>query len=394
MLNMTRTIVPVTFNSSVLLGVTAFLAAAAYWPGISGAATAPRWAVIAVLVPGLAFFRVSARFAAAHLAGLAFVAWCAASLAWTETPLDSTGAMWRLVLLGGLFYLGSTIEDLRPVLIGFALGVMVSSCFAVAQFAGYRLLPEVETPSGLFVNRNFLAEAAALCLVGCVASRLWWCIPALLPAIVLTGARGAILGLLAGILLWGWQHSRKAVLVACVLTILPVAAVTAYRGEGLRLNSIEGRFQLWADTIEGLTWTGHGYGSFYGTYPALAQRTDTLATRPDHTHNDSLEILYETGPLGLSLFAVLIATLLPGPLNAGRLVVIAFLVIGAFGFPLAMPSSAFLGVLCAGHVAGARRRLRDEAWYRGIVARAWPGFGVFDPGTFDRDQRSRGHVSL
>lgn len=344
--------------------------------------------LIAVIPAAMLFFSGQIKFTTAHLAGLLFGAWCLATLSWTDTPLDSQGAAAKLILLGTVFCLGSILKDLRPVMTGFALGLMISSVIVLAQVSGYRFLPEVESPSGLFVNRNFLAEAAALCIVGCVAYRLWWCIAGLLPSIILTGARGAVLGLTCALVLWGWQRARRATIVSLVVLLAAVAIVTAYRGEGLRTQSIEGRFALWSDAYEGLTLAGRGIGSFYGTYPAFAQRTDAMASRPDHMHNDALEILYETGPVGLSLAILFVATLLPGPLNAGRLVLIAFLVIGCFGFPLGMPGSAFLGVLCAGHVAGARCRLRDEAWFGRIFARQRTYGGLVGAGGAYGDQRS------
>ena len=35
-------------------------------------------------------------------------------------------------------------------------------------------LPTINIPSGLFINKNFMAEAAALVLIWLIAERVWW----------------------------------------------------------------------------------------------------------------------------------------------------------------------------------------------------------------------------
>ena len=267
-------------------GLLGFLVATAYWPNIAGAGYAPRWVVIAVAVPAALILAGPIRVTAAHWAGTLFVGWCLLTLAWSPTSFDSIAAAMWLLMLASIFCLGSTLEDTRPIIIGFALGMTVSSAIAIVQFSGWRFLRDAETPSGLFVNRNFLAEAAALALASVIGHRLWWLVPGLLPSIMLTQARGATAALAGVIALFLWRISRIATIAGTVALFIALA-VASYYGSGLKLCTIKQRLAIWADTAQGITWTGYGLGSYYGIQPTYITRLDAMVIRPDHAHHFS-----------------------------------------------------------------------------------------------------------
>ena len=162
-----------------------FALAVAFVPGWYGAATTPRWALIAVAVPLILLFtRPQRHITAAHAFGLAVIGWAAVSLTWTANVYDGFDQLLQYLFLAGVFVLGARTADLKPVMTGFTWGIAVSSAIALVQWLGHWgwiVWPHGYAPSGLFINENYLAEPAALCLVAVVAYRQWYLIPLLLP---------------------------------------------------------------------------------------------------------------------------------------------------------------------------------------------------------------------
>ena len=169
---------------NIASGFLAFLVMTAYWPGFSGAATVPRFTAMAC-ASILVLIGPRIALTTAHVAGLLFLAWCAASIGWSDLPDDAIGALFRLLLLTAAFALGSQLGSLRPVMIGAVAGLAISSALAIAQWYGWRGLPQGVMPAGLFYNKNYMAEVAALVLIWALAERMWLAVPALLPAVVL-----------------------------------------------------------------------------------------------------------------------------------------------------------------------------------------------------------------
>jgi hypothetical protein len=326
----------------------AFALAVAFVPWFTNAATAPRWALLSVGVPLLVSifppYRVVEKIDMATALGLAFLAYAAASLAWTPDPYQGTWLLWQWLLLAGAFTLGSRLSCLRPVVVGAGLGLAISGAIAVAQALGWQSIPQNNAPAGLFVNRNYLAEAAVLALVGAVGFRLWWLAAALVPAIVLPTARGAAVALAGVGAAWLWTRSRlaAALLIAGMAAALPLT-YSAHNA------SIGQRVDLWKSTVAGLTWTGSGVGSFYARFPSHAPDWPLLEHRPAHAHSDPLELVYEFG-IGAVPIGALLVLLMWGPLTPARAMLLAFLIEGAFGFPLRWPVTAFLAALAAGHL--------------------------------------------
>lgn len=343
-----------------------FAVMTAYWPGISGATTTPRWTVIAIAVPLLLFCGDRIKVTAAHALGLLFVAWCTLSLTWSASPLDGIDALWQLLLLAGMFALGSDVADFRPVIVGAASGIGISSAVMVAQWLGWIDLPSYHLPGGMFYNANYAAEAAALVAVACAAHRMWWGASMAAPSLILAGSRGALLAVFAAAAAWLWGRSRWAAIGLLAIMIGASALLASPAGQ----QSIERRLAIWSDTARDLSIAGHGIGSFRTAFPAHAVKTDLTHERPARAHNEPLDVAFETGLIGLALALTFCATLV-GPLNPERLVLIALAVECCFAFPLHMPATAFLGMLVAGHAAGRRRCLRSAIVGGRDRLRAW-----------------------
>lgn len=343
-----------TFALSLLVTLT-------YIPGIAGAATTPRWAIISIGVPAL-LMACRFRMTPAHtlLACYVFYAW----LHQGASP-DSIQAVCIYALFFACFCLGSALPNLSAVFVGAALGMLPSAVIAVLQSADIHWLPYAVAPSGLFINRNMLAEALALTIVGMQATQWRWPLPFLGLGFAVSFSRGALLSVLgAGVLLAFGRSKRLGVATILIGAVLGGTVGTLTYST----TSIPHRLAIWADTVDGLTWMGHGSGSFRTMYPFYATRNETLTERPDHAHNDYLEIAFEGGVIGFALFAAFIVAAWGGSL-AARAVSLAFLIQAFFGFPFHMPATLFLGALCMGHMSRGRRGVFDYLGRWGVASR-------------------------
>ena len=341
----------------------------AFLPNITSAGTLPRWAVLAVALVGLLFCR-SLRITWAHIAGALFVGWAMTSLAWSPAWYDGIGALLPLLILAGIFALGSTLQDMRPFYLGAAAGIGVSSALVLADLAGFHPIPG-QWGGGLFVNPLFMAEAAALVGVAIAGDAILrrgpiWPLLALLPAIgvpLMSTARGPALAIGAAgmVLIWRRWPRLWPILVVLMLD----AAVLAILA---RPSSVTERFDLWSDTISGLTWLGHSYGSFFGVFPEYAAHYTPV--RFNHAHSLLLETAFELGPIGLVLLGWLV-WLLRGPINTERLVMVAFLVESLFAFPDRLPATAGFIAFVAGRIARGLPYWRDalDPWRIGVCPR-------------------------
>jgi O-antigen ligase len=334
-----------------------FALTALFVPDWSGAATTPRWALAAVVLP-LLMRRNGAPFTAAHMFGLLFVAYAAASVLWAPHKWEALDALLKLIVLAEAFVLGSQMNDVRPVVSGAALGLGVSSAVIVL---GIQVPQTSDYPAGLFVNSNALGEIAALVLVGALVHRIWWAVPLIAPALIASHCRGAFLALAGAAIIWVWSRSRS---VAVALVIIGLAAA-AWMGSS---ESAQQRIDMWAVIVPQLTVMGKGIGSFYTLFP-LFSSFDTLLQRPEHLHNDWLEFAFELGVVG--------AVLCSAFLWSARSIVLAVLVVEAiFGFPLHLAATAVLGGIMSGHAVRDRRSLRDSlAQWRGAVF-PWQGLRI------------------
>ena len=353
-----------------------FLLTALYVPGISGAATTPRWALLAIALPLLLWNKPN-KLTIIHLLGLMFVAWSALSLLWTSNQLDGIGELIKVMILAQVFAYGSVLDDIIPIFLGMASGLLLSSAIAVAEIAWPGIvLTTTVAPSGLFINSGSLAEIAALVLIGLVydrrngvpsdAGRMSWCHLrydllglGLLPCIVLPQSRGAWFALVAAGIAWVWSKSK---LSALALLTLGSALIVYSLHIGFHVESAVQRLGMWSDAINGMDWRGHGIGSFWTDYAPLSNTLDIFIQRPEHLHNDWLEIVFEGGTIGIVLVAAMgiAACLGRGRRSCLGVVVLAgFTAEAAVGFPLHNPCTAFVAALCLGHLARDRDSIRD-----------------------------------
>lgn len=327
-----------------------------HWPGVSGAANTPRWALLAVLlalilfvVPGLR------RWTTAGLFGAALVAWALLSLSWSVAPLDGIDKALKIVLvLGPAFALGAMLDDIEPLFVGAGIGIAINGGIAAAQLFGFSGIAQAFAPAGLFVNCNFLAEAAALTAIYLALVGRYTLAALCLPALLLPVSRAAMLSVIAVAVVMLWRKSPIAVVGLAAACIVAAGLTVA---TGYRTFSVHERMAIWSDTTRQVTVIGHGLGSFREQFPKAATATDIGKQRPAHAHNEALNLGFELGLIGLILAALFVLSLF-GPLTPARLVLIAFAVEASFAFPLHLPTTAFLALILAGHVAGGRGHVR------------------------------------
>lgn len=341
-----------------------FLLMTAYWPGTMGAATSPRWFVLAAALLVLPFCgRGTAT--AAHVVGLAFMAFAQASLSWSAAPLDGLDAMLKLCILAGTFILGTRIADLGPFWTGAAWGLAVSSLLVVLDRLDLIELRATHPghPVGLFVNGLFLAEAAAVVAAALISDDRWRLALLLAPALILVHLpRGPLLALAVGGLVLAVQRGRKGAKrgenLVFVLIAAPVVLAAALLAAWWRPDTVMARLSLWGDALGSFTWNGWGYGSYRAVIAVLAPAATHVEIGP---HNEFLGLLFELGLPGLFLGVAFCAILICRSRPSVPLVV--FLAEACFGFALHLPATAGMFLLMAGCAA------RDLGPWRWLPAR-------------------------
>lgn len=324
------------------LGILSFLVATAYLPGLSGGAVTPKWVVIAI---GPWLLIGAPRFNRAVIPFIVFLCWSLCTMIWSPQLGDAIGALIVLWCGFGVFCLGASSKDLTPAYVGFALGIIIASYF------------------GWFgINQDIKGEAAAAVIIALIYSGIWLPVPFLGMMIWQSHSRGAILGLLLVVLALTWQRSWKSGLGLTIVGFVGGLILLRYSN----VSGVLERVQIWTDTIAGINWFGHGLGSFWEQFPLAGGQTDVLfLTRPDHAHNDLLEITFEQGIIG-GLLAVLIGIVLflKSVDTIEQCVIIAILGMGLTGFPLHVPTTFYLGMLAMGRICG-----RDNIFYPDFIRR-------------------------
>lgn len=345
-----------------------FALMAAYWPNIGGAATTPRWDVAALLAIPL-FLAPRIQWRPAHVLGALLLGLLAISLLWSEGRQDGIDAAFKLSLAAIAFAVGGILSDLKPLTIGAALGILPSSIAAIAQAYGWHGLPMDIHPGGLFYNSDRLAAAAAVVAIAALALRQWIIIPATIPAVILPESRAALIALAVGgtFALWrfcsAWSRIAVGIIAAATaFLILVIRGIDA---------GITQRIDLWQDTLSALTWSGHGLGSFWSSFPAHAYHFDfaQTATRPDHPHSEWLWVAYEGGALGFVLAVAFAVSCWFGGRGPLRAVLCFLFALSIVAMPFHDPATLIFGALVAGHLVSRRGDVRNVVNICGIPLR-------------------------
>jgi O-antigen ligase len=276
----------------------------------------------------------------------------------------------------GLFLLAAnltTVTVTRLTLIPLLAAVWHTLLLAATTGAAIGVLPDFrQTIAVLTVNPNILAGYLVLCLP---LSCIWWhnkdgrfptagvlLTVMVLTGIVLTQSRAALLvTLLLGGVAWvrvKQRGVRLAVLIALTLGLFALVVSPKF----VHAQSFYERL-VWAETafaqfrLHPLTGIGWGnYGTLFIAYrPELIQNTL-------YAHNLILQLLAETGIIGMAAFSLLVYSFFRAPrehVNPLRpallLAIAAFLLINTVDYTFYIPAPQLLFWFCAGALFAADR---------------------------------------
>jgi O-antigen ligase len=373
------------------VNVFGFLLTALYVPVISGSAVTGRWSVLAIGLPLLLLLLLRPlRITALHIVALILFAWCALTLCWMPNAFDVMLETIQFAFLLQAFFLGAALaeEDISRIFTGMACGLCLSSVMLFVQLGYPDVVQHTTTNSGLYVNSGALGEIAAVVLIALLLMRgrhgqvvvTALLAIGILPCVLMPQSRGAFLGLAAVFIAAVWSRSRLA---AFVLFLVGFAGLIVSLRLGFHVGSVRDRISMWTDAIGGLTWLGHGIGSLWTDYAFVNRTYNIIIERPEHLHNDFLEIAFEGGLPGIFVCIAFGTCLFAGARRheLARLVLIGIAAECFVGFPLHMASTGFVAALCAGHLAREWADLRDVFGDRRppLLRKHRPKHWVYDP---------------
>ena len=340
-----------------------------YIPQYTGMTVLTGWPILSAFLPF--FFLRRVELTHAHWLGLVFLAYATLSLLWAEVKPQGVWDLWLLYCLAGCFMLGASGRDLRPLYKGLALGIGVSTILCIPQFFGWQGIYVLNSarPAGLFVNPDMLAESAVLVSVALLSVGVFWPLVLTIPPILFIESRTAWVAVAAVAIVYFWDIYRSK-FVTMVMVLGLIAALAGIYAVKRADGDVGLRIAMWQDTISGLTFFGHGPGSFHSLYPEFASRTDTMALRPESAHNDFLELIFEFGLGTLPLFALFFW----GGLGTSpsRYPLAAFSVIAFFSFPIRIPTEGIIGMVALGACCSDRVLSSWHGYpWRSVIA-SWP----------------------
>lgn len=346
-----------------MLPVLGFLVSSLFVVGWTGAATAPRWGVLFVLVPIIFLSSKRVALNRGHLAILTLLAFAWASLNWSAAFYDSLLALLQLTWIVLLVWIGSAQENLEQTYVWTSAGVGISSLLTIVQTISPETLafiPEVSAPAGLFINKNVLAEAAALCLVAMLWHKRWILALLLVPAVTLTFCRAVWLALGLAFVVRLASFSRILGIGAAIGLIVGTWWIVGWFPNAERLA-------FWESTSGVLNFWGYGFGSFYYWQPALPVSYDFGYYRSEHAHNEYLELAFELGLVGVGLVAYITSTLWKRKNSCEGYLLLVMAVESVFGFPWRMQVTAFLGAIVVGYMLRNRDDLCGSMGWKRIL---------------------------
>lgn len=341
--------------------VLGFLLINAYIPGILGASLQTGWLFLLITLP-LVMFQLNIDIKYPHIYGGMFIAYSALSFIWTLNFDLALYVFLQTIALALIFCIGACVKDIRWFIIGLAVGLLPSDVIGTIQYF-YHVSPVItlkNTPAGLFVNQNIFCEVSASILISLVVLKLWVYIPFTLPGIIYVHSRGALLSIAIGVCLIIFRYSKKLFYWSLV-GIFPLGFLIYHHQ--FSLKSIQERFSVWADTINGINLFGNGVGSFAVMYPYYATHVDTSRARPYYAHNDILQAVYEYG-IG-SIFFLIFLFLILRIKNDKITILLSILTMAMFNSSLHNPTIGFIWFMVAGFVTRDMPSIRDIGNNRG-----------------------------
>jgi hypothetical protein len=281
---------------------------------------------------------------------LALVTWLTLSLAWARRPELAQDVLlaWltSAVIMALVLAVGTEARTVRLLLTAFVLSVVASIAFGIVvsggSLTGDSLVVEEGRLTGGLGDPNYLAASVVPALVLAVglaagATRrgaLALAAVLLLGGLIATESRGGFVALVvagAAALLLARRRRRRLLpvvgVLACLAALTFVAVPSAF--EHLTRTDDAGNGRVGLTSVATKIAADHpaigvGLANFpahspeYVREPGSLEYVDLIAERGLPVHNTYLQLLVETGPLGLLLFAALAAVCMRAAWVAAR----------------------------------------------------------------------------
>ena len=359
----------------------AFMVAAAHWPGFAAPHLAAGWILLSAALP-LALMRLWQVPAVTTVAGPArmfawpglhwrkigapFLVFAWAGALWSPAPGTTLMEAWHWTLLGCAFALGASLPSIRAPLSSFAAAIAISGFLALMQSTGWVAMRTLDGyPAGLFVNKNYMAEAAAAALAACLAlashdKRAWLLVPGLVLALGLGQSRTALAA--TGVCGCFWLLRRQKWAALAVAAAIAAALVPSVPRIAVD-TTVQQRLEMWELAARALTFWGHGAGSYWAMFPLIGSEAGlaiwNFRQQPHHPHNEILALAFELGFMALLPLSILLSALCRGFAKgaedeAAFLALLAVAVVALGAFPFRNPATGFVAALCAGYLCRPR----------------------------------------
>jgi len=289
---------------------------------------------------------------------LVWLGWCGSS-ALINTPWPQGGLKFESIVLMFVLYLVvrasiSRTSNFYRIAAALSIPAIIQSFIGILQY--FELFPLTSgffrgyesqvfgTVGGSNVLGAFLAVSIPIVYFLIVNSkgrdRIWWILSLILIliALVLTKSRGAWVAVIIGLIVMKWDlvasligrvwTSKLRVFITIPVSVLLLSALL-FGLYNLNPDSASGRLFIWSvtwDMISDHLWTGVGYGNFglnwleyQGSYLANPDASfNHLAANLTSAHSQYLNILAETGVIGLSLFLGFIFSIYSGLIKRAK----------------------------------------------------------------------------
>ncbi len=284
-----------------------------------------------------------------------FLAWSSLSLLWSESTAEGLQQLQRYLLVGVLVPIVYTAvrsgRSAKAVTGAFVAGSTVAAVYGLISAPsisgeGGGAAEQLNRVSGTVGDPNVLASilivGAVLAFALAITQRrspalrllLVGCGVLCIAVVVLTFSRGGLISLGVALLVAPLLARNKAaticaatLVIVCVVAYIAALAPADARHRLVANDGGSGRTDIWKvgwRMVEANPVAGVGVGNFqtseirYLIRPGAATVRTDLADNPSVAHNSYLELLAETGVIGLALFLGLVVAALTAAVRATR----------------------------------------------------------------------------